>query len=408
MNQDPMAASHTAASAAAASAPGGSSSGERTAQLHSAMQKLTTSLTDADALEASGQYRDAAELVASSLAVAHANYVRQDSSGSSSVNGVTLVRQPQSSTMHRRSYVERYKSGLRVDWKQWERMSMRPVIPEEEDWHEGDEEEEAAGGGAAGAGSSPVTLPTSATSIPVKKRFSLVPTPADKRTSTRGEPPPATGITSARRSIVSAPVHRGSDAPDWQPETLEKQEDAGRVELVHTCCDGTKVKTAVEKFELATKVQHFFNRDPKKTMKGLYSGDAAIVGEGGRAYTHEEIARWLITANKLSKNRIGDYLGRSDDDAVKTLAAFLQPLDFSAFTFDEALRFFLSLFRLPGEAQQIDRIMQVCNLPKSPTSSHDLPEARHHLSSCLLFYYLRPTLSCPPSARYAELRRKVL
>ena len=82
------------------------------------------------------------------------------------------------------------------------------------------------------------------------------------------------------------------------------------------------------------------------------------MGEGGRAYAHEEIARWLLTADKLSKNRIGDYLGRSDDDARAMLAAFLAPLDFSAFTFDEALRFFLSLFRLPGEAQQIDRIMQ--------------------------------------------------
>ena len=43
---------------------------------------------------------------------------------------------------------------------------------------------------------------------------------------------------------------------------------------------------------------------------------------------------------------------------VETLDAFLALLDFSQLSFDEALRFFLSLFRLPGEAQQIDRIMQ--------------------------------------------------
>ena len=71
-----------------------------------------------------------------------------------------------------------------------------------------------------------------------------------------------------------------------------------------------------------------------------------------------DVARWLLTASKLSKNRIGDYLGRSDEDATRTLGAFLAPLDFAAFSFDEALRFFLSLFRLPGESQQIDRIME--------------------------------------------------
>merc|ERR1711998_351384 len=32
--------------------------------------------------------------------------------------------------------------------------------------------------------------------------------------------------------------------------------------------------------------------------------------------------------------------------------------DFKGKTLDQALRFFLSLFRLPGEAQQIDRIME--------------------------------------------------
>ena len=38
--------------------------------------------------------------------------------------------------------------------------------------------------------------------------------------------------------------------------------------------------------------------------------------------------------------------------------SFLSELDFSPLVFDEALRFFLSLFRLPGEAQQIDRVVQ--------------------------------------------------
>ena len=77
---------------------------------------------------------------------------------------------------------------------------------------------------------------------------------------------------------------------------------------------------------LSVEQQQRVNHDPKRTMKALYSGDPDLCS---RAYTHDEAARWLLTTKKLSKNRIGDYLGRSEDDAVRTLAAFLQPLDFA-------------------------------------------------------------------------------
>ena len=77
---------------------------------------------------------------------------------------------------------------------------------------------------------------------------------------------------------------------------------------------------------------------------------------------------WFLTAERLSKNKIGEYLGRNDEHAVNTLHAFLALLDFSELVFDEALRFFLSLFRLPGEAQQIDRIMQ--NFADRYTEAH--------------------------------------
>ena len=52
---------------------------------------------------------------------AHAEYVQ------ARYPGVTLVRQP-STTMPRRSWAERYKARLRVDWQRWERMSMRTLV----------------------------------------------------------------------------------------------------------------------------------------------------------------------------------------------------------------------------------------------------------------------------------------
>jgi len=275
--------------------------------MREALERLAPLVAKAEKLENDGDYRGAAEIVAAALSRAHADGVKP-------TKPLTLVNMD-SAVIPRRSYVERYKARLRVDWQKWERTSMRGIVSvamqaaserSEGAWL-GDAEEEA---------STPAAL--------------LV------------------------RASFSGPVTPDADE-EWHAETLAKKEEAGKVELVHTCCDGTKIATSVTPFELPVKTVQAFNHDPKNTMKVLYKGDPNV--ENGPFYTHEQVSRWLLTANKISKNRIGEYLGRADPDAIKTLIAFLAPLDLSAFSFDEALRFFLSLFRLPGEAQQIDRIM---------------------------------------------------
>ena len=78
--------------------------------------ELLLSVTAAN-LAANARDREAAEKVAAALASAHAEFVR------SRCPGVTLVRQA-STAMPRRSYVERYKARLRVDWQKWDRASM--------------------------------------------------------------------------------------------------------------------------------------------------------------------------------------------------------------------------------------------------------------------------------------------
>ena len=85
------------------------------------MVELARLADKAEALEAKGKYREAAELVAKAMNSAHAEYVQ------ARYPGVTLVRQP-STTMPRRSWAERYKARLRVDWQRWERMSMRTLV----------------------------------------------------------------------------------------------------------------------------------------------------------------------------------------------------------------------------------------------------------------------------------------
>lgn len=46
------------------------------------------------------------------------------------------------------------------------------------------------------------------------------------------------------------------------------------------------------------------------------------------------------------------------DYNIKILHAYIDSQDYSNMEFSEAIRFFLSKFRLPGEAQKIDRLME--------------------------------------------------
>jgi len=73
--------------------------------------------------------------------------------------------------------------------------------------------------------------------------------------------------------------------------------------------------------------------------------------------TPEEIAHFLFTDN-LNMTKIGDYLGENKPENLEVLKQFVDTFDFTQLQFDEAIRIFLSNFRLPGEAQKIDRIME--------------------------------------------------
>lgn len=111
-----------------------------------------------------------------------------------------------------------------------------------------------------------------------------------------------------------------------------------------------------------------FNRKPKKGIEFLIKANK--VGN-----SPEEIAVFLKNASGLSKSLIGDYLGEREELNLKVMHAFVNSFDLQGMEFDEAIRAFLQGFRLPGEAQKIDRIMEKfaeryckCN-PKAFTSA---------------------------------------
>ncbi|MGH0139236.1 UNVERIFIED_CONTAM: hypothetical protein FKN15_068645 [Acipenser sinensis] len=74
--------------------------------------------------------------------------------------------------------------------------------------------------------------------------------------------------------------------------------------------------------------------------------------------TAEDIAQFLYKGEGLNKTVIGDYLGERDDFNIKVLQAFVELHEFADLNLVQALRQFLWSFRLPGEAQKIDRMME--------------------------------------------------
>lgn len=94
-----------------------------------------------------------------------------------------------------------------------------------------------------------------------------------------------------------------------------------------------------------------FNRKPKKGIEFLIN-----VNKVGNS--PEEIAAFLKDASDLNKTLIGDYLGEREDLSLKVMHAYVDSFDFQGMQLDEAIRAFLQGFRLPGEAQKIDRIME--------------------------------------------------
>ncbi|EGF98164.1 uncharacterized protein MELLADRAFT_46109 [Melampsora larici-populina 98AG31] len=115
--------------------------------------------------------------------------------------------------------------------------------------------------------------------------------------------------------------------------------------------DPTKFETAKHQKTTLLEGIRQFNFKPKRGIKFLIANGFI------RNSKPPEIARFLLTAEGLSKAMIGEYLGEGDPENVEAMHAFIDYMDFSNMRFTEAMRNFLQAFRLPGEAQKIDRFM---------------------------------------------------
>uniref|UniRef100_A0A8D2IWI7 Cytohesin 1 n=1 Tax=Varanus komodoensis TaxID=61221 RepID=A0A8D2IWI7_VARKO len=94
-----------------------------------------------------------------------------------------------------------------------------------------------------------------------------------------------------------------------------------------------------------------FNMDPKKGIQFLIENDLL-------KNTCDDIAQFLYKGEGLNKTAIGDYLGERDEFNIQVLHSFVELHEFTDLNLVQALRQFLWSFRLPGEAQKIDRMME--------------------------------------------------
>jgi brefeldin A-inhibited guanine nucleotide-exchange protein len=105
------------------------------------------------------------------------------------------------------------------------------------------------------------------------------------------------------------------------------------------------------KKELWEKGIDLFNKKPKKGIQFLQ--DNQLIGN-----TCEEIAAFFLDDDRLDKTAIGDFLGENEKFNKEVMYSYVDQMDFYGMEIVSALRLFLEGFRLPGEAQKIDRLME--------------------------------------------------
>ena len=111
-----------------------------------------------------------------------------------------------------------------------------------------------------------------------------------------------------------------------------------------------------------------FNQSAKEGIK--YLQEAELIPDPA---SPADIAHFLRYTPGLDKNQIGEYLGKNADVNKATLKEYVRTFDFHNISLLTALRMFLDTFRLPGEAQQIDRIMETfAQHAYEQTTEHDL------------------------------------
>jgi IQ motif/SEC7 domain-containing protein len=130
---------------------------------------------------------------------------------------------------------------------------------------------------------------------------------------------------------------------------------------------------------------NLFNKKPEKGIEYL-------VKNGFLENTHSGVAKFLISRKGLSRQMIGEYLGLIQISFnMAVLDAFCDELDLSGMAVDVGLRKFQSYFRMPGEAQKIERLIQAFSHRYAKCNPEVVGKLRSSETVWLYFYF---SVSC--------------
>ncbi|GAV81216.1 Sec7 domain-containing protein/Sec7_N domain-containing protein [Cephalotus follicularis] len=121
-----------------------------------------------------------------------------------------------------------------------------------------------------------------------------------------------------------------------------------------------------------------FNRDPKKGLEFLQ-----VTHLLPDKLDPQSVACFFRYTAGLDKNLVGDFLGNHDEFCVQVLHEFAGTFDFQDMNLDTALRLFLETFRLPGESQKIQRVLEAF----SERYYEQSPQILAHKDAALLLSY---------------------
>eukprot|EP00088_Acartia_fossae_P071303 TRINITY_DN9760_c0_g1_i7.p1 TRINITY_DN9760_c0_g1~~TRINITY_DN9760_c0_g1_i7.p1 ORF type:complete len:616 (-),score=174.90 TRINITY_DN9760_c0_g1_i7:282-2129(-) len=151
------------------------------------------------------------------------------------------------------------------------------------------------------------------------------------------------------RSMTAGSAGNGVETENMPPNGVDGGVPAALYYTIDSRRLASKHKKSLRERKLWNGVKQF-NLDPERGLKylqefGFIKSDA------------ESVAKFLFRQERLSKKQIGKYLGSHHDFNREVLKHFVECHEFSQLLLVQALRQFLWSFRLPGEAMQIDRVM---------------------------------------------------
>lgn len=151
---------------------------------------------------------------------------------------------------------------------------------------------------------------------------------------------PANSNTSSSNKASSSPQDENNDNDNLESSSEEKPEMD--IKIIN------QERQVLDKKMTVEDCSKLFNENPKKGIKLILSSNLA-------EDTPSSIASFIKSCQLLDPAIVSEYLSRQEN--AQTLTEYIKTFNFQKMTIDNALRELCSQFRLPGEAQQIDRVM---------------------------------------------------